>query len=155
MGRDKRPSLLIPDPHLRLKSIDRGGSIPQAAIGDPDKDTIQFFFKYLEHNHKRFNCSEPPKNFWSKLVLRMKNMEGMTIRQLKEAGDSARFHEIKWEDTSQRRGYSHLPLPEQLKGSPPFQFGISQERGRVHGILAGRNFYVIWIDYLHQLYPGK
>jgi hypothetical protein len=63
--------------------------------------------------------------------------------------------EWKWllenPDTTEKDGFAHLN--EQLRQIPAYQFQVSSnEHGRIHGLVIGNIFFIIWLDPDHRLY---
>lgn len=62
-----------------------------------------------------------------------------------------RSHKIDWEKTSKPEGFA--ALNEQYQAYDPWQFSLSANKfGRVHGIIIGACFYIIWLDANHKVY---
>lgn len=148
----KLRSLIPSNPKAEFEGIEMKGAIPRPNL--KNDETLMFHFKYIDHQHSKYSHNNPDKNFWKKLIDRFRNMETMTIPELLQAGKSTRFHIIDWEQTSEKKGFSHLKLGTQFTDAPHYQFEVSQGCGRVHGILVGNHYYVVWFDPDHRVY-GK
>lgn len=76
----------------------------------------------------------------------------MTVQEFRtNKSKSVRIHQIDFADTSEKDGFT--TLNEQLRDQEAWQFQLTaNEHGRVHGILNGATFFVVWIDPGHQLY---
>jgi hypothetical protein len=65
-------------------------------------------------------------------------------------------HLIDFEATTEKDGFIAAPGvdSDQLNYLPAWQFSVSSRTDwRVHGLMSGDTFYVIWLDPLHQLSP--
>lgn len=115
---------------------------------------ISFSFKYYQHSHSKFSCSEKEVIYWLTLLERLKALSSLSAQELLiNRSSSLRCHPIKWEDTSET-GFG-LPNEEQLVDTP-YQFSLSSnEHGRVHGFFINEIFYIVWLDPDHLLYPAR
>ena len=118
----------------------------------PDHE-LRFSFKYFDSSDTEL-C--PPifrGNYTQTLMERLKSLSCWTVQDFTMCPHkSLRNHIHNWEETSRPKGFHHLP--EQLHALPGWQFQLTaNEHGRVHGILIGHTFYVIWLDQDHKLYP--
>ncbi len=115
-------------------------------------DLLRFSFSYFSNDEAL--CPKVfTEHYTQKLMERLKELSQWTLRMFTEIrSKTIRNHSITWTETSRPDGFAHLP--QQLRAGPAWQFSISaNEYGRVHGLLVGAIFYVIWLDYHHQLYP--
>jgi hypothetical protein len=120
--------------------------------------TIWFSFKFFDCTTKnaKFSIHDAPEGYWEKLMERLKAISSMTCRNLfhSPTSKSLRGHPITFSETSEPTGFSHLN--EQFRAAPAFQVSVTaNEYGRVHGIVLGDVFYVVWLDHSHKLYPGS
>lgn len=60
-----------------------------------------------------------------------------------------RSHPVKWEETSQKKGFCHLP--KQYQDYEPRQFAVSK-KGRVFGFMIDNLFCIVWFDVEHIVY---
>ena len=93
------------------------------------------------------------EHYTQKLMDRLKELSQWTLKRITETRSMAvRNHSITWSETSRPDGFAHLP--QQLREDPAWQFSISaNEYGRVHGLLVGAIFSVVFSSIHHQLYP--
>jgi hypothetical protein len=119
--------------------------VPQA--GDGIKKTevneqLRFSFEYFTHDDE-LSPQVFAEAYLPKLLERLKGLSSWTLKQ---------FTRTTWSATSRPNGFTHLP--EQIREGNAWQFSISaNEHGRVHGLLVGSTFYVVWLDCNHNLYP--
>ena len=118
---------------------------------------LRFSFKYLQVTHEKFNLDgmdriESLRGYLTSFLERLRHLSAMKVSEFcRPRNHAIRAHTIKWGDTSEPDGFSHLS--EQMQACEPWQFSISaNEHGRVHGILLDSVFYVIWFDPDHRLY---
>jgi hypothetical protein len=136
--------------HKRDKSPIDVGKVHQAAETASHGELV-FSFRYLDLNDPDFNVKGRDSSYFEKLFERKKNVCAMLDHDFRMAGGRAlRAHVIDFDKTSRDS------FPENIhadKIGTPYQFALSaNEHGRVHGLLAGRIFYVIWLDPGHKLY---
>jgi len=83
---------------------------------------------------------------------RMKALSGWKVKEFVNARGRMRIHSHDWPKTERPNGFPNLSA--EYRDSLGWQFALSaNEHGRVHGILIGDTFYVIWLDHDHILYP--
>ncbi|MBS4034385.1 MAG: hypothetical protein KGZ85_07980 [Ignavibacterium sp.] len=116
---------------------------------------LTFSFKYLSINHKKFCIDQCENAYFKELLTRLLHISSFTYNQfISERSTALRAHIIRWDETSEPEGYSHLPA--QLRDYAPYQFGINNNNyGRVHGFLHEGTFYIVWIDPDHLLYNSQ
>ncbi len=120
------------------------------------ENLLRFSYKYLDLKHSTFNlddCKEIDKYFYV-FKERQKLLCNESMQKLKATGSlskSLRFHPIDWCKTQERKGFC-FPKHDEI-ANEPYQFAISaNEYGRVHGFIIDCTFYIVWLDYGHQLY---
>lgn len=96
-----------------------------------------------------------PDDYTQTLMERLRDLSNWTVADFVEKrSKTVRNHPITWSETSRAAGFAHLP--EQVRDEPAWQFSLSaNEHGRVHGLLIGSLFHVVWLDCNHQLYPQR
>jgi hypothetical protein len=133
-----------------IRKVDHGrGPIPKTSLKD---EPLSFSFKFYCKDADV--CpGEYENEYTQKLIERLKALSGWTITEFLTKYDKAvRNHAIDWTETARPNGFDHLPA--QLRDGPAWQFSVSaNEHGRVHGLLLGATFYIVWLDYNHRLYP--
>jgi hypothetical protein len=117
---------------------------------------ISFSFKYFNNSHAKFSYLGKDDNYWITLIVRLKDLSGLTAQELRQGRNRAlRCHPIDWESDKVSENCFGIPEEEQLVDTP-YQFSLtSNEHGRVHGFFIEDVFYVVWLDPDHQLYPGN
>lgn len=83
---------------------------------------------------------------------RLRDLSSWTVQEFVTKPHKAiRNHSIDWADTRRPDGFTNLN--EQYRDYQPWQFSLSvNEHGRVHGLIIGDCFYVVWLDCNHKLY---
>ena len=107
---------------------------------------------------KLFDSSDPEMcppifrdHYVQTLMVRLKDLSSWTVGEFLRFNNGLRNHIIKWPDTSRPEGFSGLP--DQYDAYPAYQFALSvNEHGRVHGLLIGNTFHIVWLDHDHNLY---
>lgn len=86
------------------------------------------------------------------LMERLRDLSGWKVSDFMARPNKAiRNQTIDWAKTSRPNGFTNLN--EQYSDYQPWQFGLSaNEHGRVHGLIIGECFYVIWLDCDHKVY---
>jgi hypothetical protein len=134
---------------MKKTSLKASDGIRKTEVGG---ELLRFSFCYF--NNDAALCPKIfGEHYTQKLMERLKELSRWTLKRFTETRSPAvRNHFIAWSETSRPTGFAHLP--QQLREGPAWQFSISaNEYGRVHGLLVGATFYVVWLDYHHQLYP--
>lgn len=129
-----------PPPEGRIRKTDIRGEL------------LTFSFRHFA-NDETLCPREHPAGYAQKLAERLRDLSRWTVAQFTErVVKSVRNHRITWPETSRPEGFAHLP--EQIQEGEAWQFSISaNEYGRVHGLLIGSVFNIVWLDCDHQLYP--
>lgn len=118
----------------------------------PHEGRITFSFTLFDGVDAEVCAEQFPDGYTRKLIERMQAVSQMTSAEFRSAGTSLRAHTHHWPKTSRPAGFERLN--DQLRDYPGWQFCLSaNEHGRVHGIMIGDVFYVIWLDLNHRLYP--
>jgi hypothetical protein len=116
----------------------------------PDQ-VLRFSFKYFA-NDTEVCPKKFPEQYMQKLAERLKELSTWTVDKFtSHYMEEVRNHKIEWAQTSKRTGFAHLPSP--LKDLEAWQFSVTRNaHGRVHGIILGQTFYIVWLDVGHKLY---
>lgn len=117
-----------------------------------EDDIVRFSFKHLDLTHEKFCCNGKDRQYFAKLLQRLKDLSAWKANEVHAERSSAlRSHPIHWDRTSEPNGFRRLN--DQLRDLPAFQFEISSNaHGRVHGFFIDNVFFVIWLDPDHLLY---
>lgn len=113
---------------------------------------LTFSFRYFIHDDV-VSPTATPDGYLQILMERLRDLSGWTATEfVNPKSRSTRIHPIEWSATSRPDGFTHLP--EQVRDGTAWQFGLTANRyGRVHGLLIGGVFHVVWLDCDHQVYP--
>lgn len=135
----------------KLPKTHPDGTIPKTPVHD---GLLKFSFKMFDNSDGEM-C--PPKfqdGYTQTLMQRLKDLSSWTISEFcGPTKKSVRNHPHDWSKTARPKGFAGLP--SHLKDSEGWQFAISANKyGRVHGIIIGEFFYIIWLDQDHKLNPG-
>lgn len=119
-------------------------------------ECLNFSFKYLDLNNKKFKIPDNNNSYYEKLFERKKRLSEFTIKQLRNNhSDSLRFHSIDFKSKNvSENGFGINSLEDIDQNSYQFQIS-SNEHGRVHGFLIDTTFYIVWFDKDHKLYSSK
>jgi len=116
---------------------------------------LRFSFKYLDVNHGSFAVCDCDLAFFIELANRLKEYSTWTVEQFRDANNTIEHrHPIDFSDTSEKRGFPNID-PEEFADGENWQFAVSLSPsyiGRVHGVLLGDTFFVVWLDKCHRLY---
>jgi hypothetical protein len=133
-----------------------GAIVPPKVISD--QENIVFTFSYFNSSHA-ISAHGQDAAYFHDLLERLKAMCGFKVKEFREAHAAAynpksiRAHKIDWtHHKCSQKGFG-VPQREDLDAIG-WQFTVSKsKRGRVHGFLIDRVFYVVWLDPEHKLYP--
>lgn len=125
------------------------GKIKQISEDNP---RLRFSFELFDSSDAEICPGTFPDGYTQTLMGRLKDISSMKMKEFINSGKSLRAHMHIWSKTSRPKGYEHLN--EQFQAYPGWQFCLTaNEHGRVHGLIIGDTFYVIWLDQQHKLYP--
>lgn len=129
---------------------DRSGAIRKT---DVPPALLTFSFRYFTHDDAVSPETEHPDGYLPALMDKLRNLSGWTVTEfLNPRARAAHVHPIDWSDTARPDGFAHLP--QQVRDGTSWQFAVTANRyGRVHGLLIGGVFHVVWLDCNHKVYP--
>jgi hypothetical protein len=138
-GKPRTPNLRIPRP-----AVVPGGDAP-----------ISFSFQYLDADgNAKFRLDDCPADYLRALVSALQNWTGRTLDEFCEHVPERKNHQIAFEETTEPEGFRQLD--EQLRTHEAWQFGLTRDSDwRVHGMLIGSVYHVVWLDPHHRLYKQK
>ncbi len=114
-----------------------------------NSEGIKFSFKLLDFN-EYFNLDATCVNWSYELMQTLKNISQLSTNDITSGTyGTLRFHKV--ENATQP---TSLPSKVELKDMHQLAIG-GTSKGRIHGILTGDTFYIIWLDPLHNLYPSR
>ncbi len=115
-----------------------------------DTERVSFNFRRLKTKDKKFDYTLKDKQYFLKLVERLKSLcDFNRVELTSNKSSSLRCHKIDFNACTEN-GFGLIPedLDEEA-----FQLEVSaNEHGRIHGYFVGNIFYVVWLDPEHQLY---
>lgn len=143
----KRQNKIKPSHNVKV------GRIIQPSSQAKEKE-FSFSFKYLDVENKKFDFSQKKGKYFISLLKRLKEYSCCSHKYLaiKRSDKHYRYHPIRWEETSEPKGFSNID--EQFRFSEAYEFSQSGKE-RFHGIPLDGIFYIIWLDPNHLLYPGR
>lgn len=119
---------------------------------DVKNELLTFSFKHFI-NHDSLSPEEHPVGYTQMLMERLRDLSLWRVSEFTQRCDGGvRNHRITWSKTAHPAGFNHIP--EQVRAGEEWQFALSRRNGRVHGLLIGSVFHIVWLDCHHQLYPG-
>ena len=65
-----------------------------------DKEII-FSFRYLNLNHKKFNCNGKGFSYFNCLIERLRDVSQIRVNDIGAKGKTLRCHSIDWKDTTE------------------------------------------------------
>jgi hypothetical protein len=139
-------------PHPKKSEIHYTGRIQKAAIQDPE---LRFSFRFFDPSDKELCPEIFQDGYVQTLMQRLSALSTWTVTRFTSKQEkSLRNHTHDWTKTSRPNGFSHLN--DVFKAYPAWQFELTANKfGRVHGIIIGDTFFVVWLDQNHRLYPGQ
>jgi hypothetical protein len=116
---------------------------------------VNFSFKYLDSSNEKFKFDDKDCNYYTKLIMRIKDVSAMRALDLKsDRSKTLKCHSIDWNHKKITETSFNIPGEDKIV-SNPFQFALSKnEHGRVHGFFIGNVFFIRWFDPNHSLYSG-
>ena len=129
---------------------------PTGAIQKTDVRSERLAFSFRFFHYDGDLCPENhPEGYAQRLMERLRDLSSWTLAEFTEKyHQTVRNHRITWVETARPVGFAHLPA--QVREADAWQFSITaNEWGRVHGLLIGNVFHVIWLDFNHRLYPQQ
>lgn len=115
-------------------------------------ENIIFSFRHVDFENKKFQMPENKPEYFTEVVNRFKEVCRLTLGQL--TGKDARVfhcHAINW-NTATESGFKNIST--ELQDAKDYQFSITKVKyGRIHGVLLGNIFYIVWFDPDHKLSP--
>lgn len=135
---------------LERKKISQSG-IKHASHEDPP---LTFSFRFFDATDGEVCPPVFGDGYTQALMQRLRDLSVWRVSEFTGSRSSAiRSHPIDWSGTARPDGFSHLN--EQYEAYTPWQFSVSaNEHGRVHGILIGNCFHIVWLDANHRVYPA-
>lgn len=125
-------------------------SINPTQIGE--QIPISFNFKRLYEKEDKFCYSTKETGYFLKLIQRLKDISGLTRKEMMNNWKGLRFHQIDFFNAKQLTEKSFGILCEDVDNDA-WQFQLSSnEHGRVHGYFVANVFYIVWLDPNHELY---
>ncbi|ASS76800.1 hypothetical protein CIG75_18880 [Tumebacillus algifaecis] len=118
------------------------------------EDRILFSFWHLDYrSEEAFNLGSPKVDVpWFLLFIdHLKEISKLTRKQLETTGRHYKFHPIPVEEKGYKFNVPVDILDEAHESA--FQFGLGKSKGRVYGFMVDNEFYLVWIDREHNLYP--
>jgi hypothetical protein len=140
---------------IRAGHPNKSGVIPSPVV-PADSGQLTFSFKLIDcTSNQKFTFDVARDGYPLKLFQRLKSLCSMTWPEIRsDRSPALRAHPINFSETSEPGGFSHLN--EQFRALEPWQISVSSnEHGRVHGVVIGNVFYVVWIDPDHRLYDNR
>ena len=120
------------------------------------EEKVSFNFKCLQTKDGKFEYKDCNSNYFNTLLERLRDLSRMSRNELTlhNRGKTLRCHPINFK--KDRLSESTFGLPDRSLDDEAWQFSLTKkEHGRVHGYFAGSSFFVVWLDYKHELYQGN
>ncbi|MEK7655613.1 MAG: hypothetical protein AAB386_02960 [Patescibacteria group bacterium] len=142
---------------MRKKSVTiKPTNLPRSServVSSPYTDKkVLFSFQRLQEKEQKFLFSNQEKEYFLKLIERMKSISGMTRQEMISQNTRAlRCHNIEFSDS--KVSESTFGVKGEDVDDDAWQFQISSNaHGRVHGYFIENVFYIVWLDPKHELY---
>lgn len=116
----------------------------------PKNLNLNFSFKFYDEDREEYCLSCWKQKEIKRALKRLKQLSDKTLNQLRQDRSFYHFHEVIWEKTTEKRGFSNNLLDD----LPHFQFmlpGINSQKARVFGALQGNTFFIVWFDLNHDV----
>jgi hypothetical protein len=129
---------------------DKATAIRKTSLPDTK---LRFSFELFDGSDSELCPQSFRDGYTQTLMQRLRDVSSWTVVDFcGQQNKSLRNHQHDWSKTSRPDGFTNLNEEHRLK--PGWQFCLSaNEHGRVHGIIIGDIFHIIWLDHDHRLYP--
>lgn len=124
-------------------------------------------YKYLDLENRKYSVSQLSDNkiiikYYEEFNTKIKEYSQYPnfkkyISEDRRYRDKNHIHPIDWKDSRIRElSFASLPpdLMEQVKDDC-WQLGINNHTFRIHGFFIENVFYIVWLDFNHNLYDRK
>jgi len=135
------------------------GAIPAPQL--PDPVNVKFSFKHLDLGNEKYSIKKCCVRFFTEMILSLNRYSSFTTEQFREQNNDDGRHCHYFPDTSEPNGFTTLD-PETLGIEEAWQIRLCpdvhkppESAWRVHGVLLGDVFYIVWLDYEHLLYDNN
>lgn len=125
---------------------------------EPETERLQFSFKHLDENHPKFKIESCSSDYLRALLLQIKVYSDYTEEQFTDQNNNDHRHWNFWRDTTETNGFTNLS--DEIQNEYSWQFALNPQsrkapgaNWRVHGMLVGNVFYIVWLDPQHKLAP--
>ncbi|UQD52287.1 hypothetical protein C0971_09895 [Bacillus methanolicus] len=120
-----------------------------------NKEKIFFSFRFLDTNHKSFNCGKTDASWFLHLFDNFNEISKLTMLEFEQQRQHYDLHRHDFSKTAHHYNES-VPnhILEQISPENMIQFRLSSSGGRVHGIRYHNQIYVIWLDPYHNMNPN-
>jgi hypothetical protein len=137
--------------NIKKRAVKQRGAFKKT---DVSGTLLKFSFAKFDHSDEEMCPAEFPLNYTQGLMRRLRAISSWTVEKFQRHYDSTlRNHFHDWAKTS-RAGFGKLK--GEFRDLDGWQFCLeNREHGRVHGVIAGDTFYIIWLDGNHRLYPDE
>jgi hypothetical protein len=107
----------------------------------------------LQFDHPKFNPENCPAEFFVSLMQMLQDCSDSEINEVLDPNHHRHRHEIRFEETSEQRGFVGAPGVDPDQVGYAWQFAVGDHNDwRIHGFLIIDTFYIVWLDPLHKLY---
>lgn len=132
-----------------------------ARKGKPEKESesaiprgkLNFSFEFFDTETTKYCLSNGTPEQIKAALARLKETNGKTLLELLRESKVRHFHEVDWDQTTEPDGF---PDPRAME-MQAFQFallGVNGQLTRVYGALSRDTFYIVWIDWNHEIWPS-
>jgi hypothetical protein len=114
---------------------------------------LKFSFLHFDHSDEEMCPAEFTPQYTQSLMRRLRAISNRTVEKFERNYDGTiKNHAHDWSKTARPGGFGKLK--GEFRDLEGWQFCLENRgHGRVHGVMAGDTFYVIWLDLHHGLYP--
>ena len=132
---------------------DNGYRIPEPVVPEGIRQFVRFSFKHIDLQSTEFGPAHCCQEYLRCLVERLRHYSQWPLEEFLDQNNQDNRHMIDFRVTRFAEGFPNVNL-DQLQYHEAWQFGLRRDRRwRVHGIVLGDTFFVIWLDPNHLLFP--
>lgn len=152
-SKNRIPKPIIPS-ELKRKGVSPVTQEGITALRERANERIVFSFQLLNRSHQAFNLGGKNVDWFLGFIDSLKDLSILTRQQLKN--ELSKYYRSHGHDFTQLKySYEDEGIDEEfIAQAEVLQYSLGKSKGRIHGLLLGNRFYVIWIDANHNLYPS-
>lgn len=130
---------------------DRGGK-KESPFASVERGKLSFSFEFFDTSTECYCFSNGTPEQIKKAMARLRQLSEKTFSELLAEKKVLHLHPVDWDKTTKPEGFPDAKAMEM----EAFQFallGVNGQLTRVYGALSRDTFYIVWIDWNHEIWP--